>query len=356
MKVWLDILTPKQLLYFTSIAGMLRKAGHSVLLTSRKYDELDGLVREFFPGWEIKTLGRFGGYTLEDKLRASVERLGLLLDSLPVREIDLAASSGSVEAARISYGLKIPHVLASDSPHSPVNPLTAPLSRLVITPWIIGRREWTKYGVRPPSVRRYRAIDPYFWLRDFKPDRSVLEKLGMDSGYVLLRLPESAASYLMLDDREYVKPLAKLLDVVRSRGLKLLVMSRYGEQRDVAERLLGGADTTIVDLPVIGAHLIYYSEVFVGGGGTMTQEAALLGKPCISIYPGEQPTVLRYLSRIGLVRHCRKIEESVTVLGRILRDVDRFSGEARERSRRLWRAMRDPEREIVEWLEEAAST
>ncbi|MEN2974993.1 MAG: DUF354 domain-containing protein [Candidatus Caldarchaeales archaeon] len=353
MKVWLDILTPKQLFFFTSIAKILRKEGFELFLSARRYEQLDGLIKEFFSDWKIEIFGRFGGYSLYEKLRASSERLNLLIDNAPLKEVDLVASSGSVEASRIAYGLQIPHILVSDSPHSPVNLLTAPVSKLVLTPWVIDKKEWIKYGVKSSMVKRYRALDPYFWLRDFKPDKTILERLGVDSGYVLIRLPESAASYLRIDDREYVKILTKFLDIVKVYGFRTLVMARYREQIELVEKVIKNYDVILVDKPVIGSNLIYYSRIFIGGGGTMSQEAALLGKPCVSIYPGKQPTILKFLSRIGLIRHCSEIDYSLKVIDNILKDIDRFHQEVYDKSRRLWKLMKDPEDQISRWFKEA---
>jgi len=355
MMLWFDILTPKQLFYFTSIAKILKKRGYSIFLTSRRYEQLDSLIEEAFRDWEIKIIGRFGGYSLRDKLKASIERLNLLINEVPIEEIDLVVSSGSVEASRIAYGLRKPHILASDSPHSPVNFLTAPSSRRILTPWIIETSEWTRYGVRPIQVKKYRVLDPYFWLKDFHPDSSIVRDLGIEGEYILVRLPESAASYLMLDDTQYINVLANLIDVIRRYDMKILVLVRYREQTQIAEQLLINKDTLIVRKPVIASHLIYYSKIFIGGGGTMTQEAALLGKPCISIYPGKQPTILKFLSKIGLVKHYESLDRLLKTLQNILKNIDDFSQTSKEKSRKLWKMMKDPEEDIVKWFVEALS-
>ncbi|MEM3399125.1 MAG: DUF354 domain-containing protein [Nitrososphaerota archaeon] len=356
MMLWFDILTPKQLLYFTSIARILQKHGFQVFFTSRRYEQLDALIEESFKDWGIKIIGRFGGYDLRDKLRVSVERLRFLLDAVPIEEIDLVVSSGSIEASRIAYGLKKPHILASDSPHSPVNPLTAPISRRILTPWIIEKSEWTRYGVRPSQVKKYRVIDPYFWLKDFHPDDTLLRGLGISDEYVLVRLPESAASYLMIDDAQYVSMLKNLIEVMKKHGMKTLIMARYREQSQVVERFLSDKDVILLGKPVIASHLIYYSKIFIGGGGTMTQEAALLGKPSIMVYPGETPTVLRFLSKTGLVKHCRSLDKSSKTLKYMLKNIDEVSEEFLEKSTKLWKIMRNPEEKIVKWLKETLPT
>lgn len=351
--IWFDILTPKQLLYFNSISRIMSEHGFKIFFTARRYEQIDSLLYEILGERDVVVVGRFGGRSLEEKLKASIERLTALIESVPLKNIELVVSSGSIEAARIAYGLRIPHILMSDTPHSPVNPLTAPVSRFVATPWVINKSEWILFGVKPKNIKKYRVLDPYFWLKDFKPNRKIVGDLGIEDEYVLIRPPESAASYLNVDDKTHVESLRDLVDVVCAQGLKTVIMSRYRDQSEIFLRYMSRRDVIILDKPVIAGHLIYFSKVFIGGGGTMTQEAALLGKPCISIYPGHQPTVLKYLSRIGLVKHCRSISESIRIFRKISRNIDDYSSEMVKISERLWRFMKDPSKDISRWFREA---
>lgn len=265
---------------------------------------------------------------------------------------EVAASSGSVEAARIAYGLGIPHILVSDTPHSPVNRLTAPVSRRVMTPWVIPRSEWVEAGAKPGCVRHYKALDPWFWLRRFKPDKRVLKELGVEEmGYVLLRMPETAAAYLSAGDEEVLKGVERLAR--RLEDYRLVVLCRYRWQAELARKAL--KDALIVDKLLPGASLIYYSALFVGGGGTMTQEAAILGVPALSFYPGKLPTVVRFLEKRGLVEHYRGMVRLAERLRRFLRDIEEIRGEWSEKARRLREVMRPPEEAVVKELEAAVS-
>ncbi|MCD6421028.1 MAG: DUF354 domain-containing protein [Thaumarchaeota archaeon] len=342
MKIWLDILSPKQLFLFTSIAKRLKELGYELLLTSRSYVQLDDLIENMFRGWSILRVGRWGGGSLEGKLRASIERMNLLLDPVISESPSLCISSGSPEASRIAYGLGIPHFLVSDTPHSPVNRLVAPISERVLTPWVIPVEEWVKAGASRGKVRRYKALDPCFWLRDFKPDEAILRELELEkNGYLLFRMPETQAAYLNADDETFLKAAGKLVEVLGD--LKLVILCRYREQAEKARKILGEfSEVKVVDRLLPGASITYYSALLVGGGGTMTQEAALLGVPAISIYPGKLPAVHDYLRRRRLIIYCNRLEKLPRIVQKIVGRLEDVRAAWRERSRRLWRIMDDP--------------
>ena len=115
MKIWIDILTPKQLLFSEPIVERLEKK-HDLLCTSREYDEVSKLskIRHF----DLIFVGKHGGGDKENKLKASIERIEKLSRKIKKFKPDLVISYGSPEAARISFGLGIKHIMFCDSPHA----------------------------------------------------------------------------------------------------------------------------------------------------------------------------------------------------------------------------------------------
>ena len=347
MRIWFDILSPKQLFLFTSLAKTLKDLGHEPIITSRHYIQLDDLLERISRDWNVAKIGSWGGGTLEGKLRASINRLGKLLDHIVKLKPDIAFSSGSVEASRISYGLGIPHILISDTPHSPVNRLVAPISEKVLTPWIISDDEWIDAGAHPKKIRHYRALDPCFWLRDFTPSRDQLREFRLKEGeYILLRMPETMASYLRMRDEQFlnfIENLVKILD-----ELRLVILCRYREQSRIIRRSLKDEKVLVIDKPIFGQSLIYYSSIFIGGGGTMTQEAALLGVPAISIYPMELPTAIKFLVENGLILYYSNPEQLLRGIRKILEERDVMRDEFKAKAENLWRIMEDPKKRVIE--------
>ena len=75
MKIWFDILTPKEILFFTPMARRLART-HEVVCTGRRYRELESLAKIY--NIDLRIVGRHGGGDRAEKLRASASRVARL--------------------------------------------------------------------------------------------------------------------------------------------------------------------------------------------------------------------------------------------------------------------------------------
>jgi predicted glycosyltransferase len=116
MNIIIDILTPKQCMFLSRLIEHLERRGHQVSKTTRKYREVNQLLR--LKGLEATTVGRHGGGTLAGKLRANAQRILELTRIIDELKPDMAVSFSSPEMARVAFGLGIPHICISDSPHA----------------------------------------------------------------------------------------------------------------------------------------------------------------------------------------------------------------------------------------------
>jgi predicted glycosyltransferase len=111
-----------------------------------------------------------------------------------------------------------------------------------------------------------------------------------------------------------------------------------------------GERVTVVDRIVDATSLLSYSSAFVGSGGTMTVEAALLGIPSISCFPGPKPLYIQYLERLGLVETIKSPQEIASKVHRILTEPEAFEGRKRD-GKRLLKKMEDPVAKILSTVE-----
>jgi uncharacterized protein len=352
MKVWIEVLTPKQALFFEPLYRELRRDGHAVLITTRIYREAEQTLR--LKKLRFSVVGRHGGGTAFGKLVASAERVSKLARLIHEWKPNVAVSFSSVEASRVAFGLEIPHVAANDSPHSwMVARLTIPLIDFVCCPWIIGRSVWRDFGGPRRRVILYRALDPAAWLKRHRPDDHILRPLNLEKNrpIVVFRTEEAFASYLMGKSSDKEPVVAPIIDALLRRGLdcQVVVSTRYGMQAPVIRKQFGDK-VTVVDRIVDATSLLSYSAAFVGSGGTMTVEAALLGVPAISCFPGPKPLYIQYLERLGLVETIRSPREIASRVHRMITAPESFETQKR-RGRQLLARMEDPIAKILSTVE-----
>jgi predicted glycosyltransferase len=355
VKIALDILTPKQCMLFSKLSERLEQKGHQVLRTTRKYREVNQLLK--LKGLDAKVLGEHGGKNIADKLKASAQRILELASYLEEAKPDVAVSFSSPEMARTAFGLGIPHICVSDSPHAEaVARLTVPLTKKLLTPNMIPKKEWIKYGITSDRIIQYNALDPWAWLKDFRPDRRIVQQLELDTSKPILtfRTEESHAAYLLSETREELGIVSILKQVLeKARNTQIVIVPRYDDQIKVFRKF--SSDKVIVcESTVDGPSLLYYTSIFIGGGGTMTAESALLGKPTFSCYPGKPVTILKYLIRRGLVKLETDSNQLIRKIQLTLNSLDKEKIRQAKKAERLVKGFEDPIETILKEIESLA--
>jgi predicted glycosyltransferase len=331
LKIWFDILTPKQLLFFEPIIQRLKK-NHAVLCTSRKYNQVTDLAK--IRKQKLVIIGKHGGVKKHDKLDASLSRSKLLVRKISKFLPDITLSSCSPEAARVSYGLGIPHICFSDSPHATaVMKLSLPYANKLLIPWIIPKSDFKNMGIKPKNIIQYKTIDAAQITK-----QKVFLSCGTDINSrewktILIRTPEEEAAYSskQSDIVGIIKKIKK--DFL---GCHITVLTRYEKQAELLKKKFSKSAQSkfqIVSKVVDGKKLLLDSDVFVGSGGTMTAESALLGVPTIS-YNAIPNRIEDYLVSKKIVTRCmtpNKVAERITHVFQLTS----YRGGGHERTRRL---------------------
>ena len=259
----------------------------------------------------------------------------------------VAISFSSPEAARVAFGLGIPHVCVSDSPHATaVSKLTIPLSSLLFTPKVIPKEEFTCFGIAPEDIVQYDALDPVAWLKDFNPDPDILSQVGIkkqeEDFIVVIRAEESRAAYLSnIGEGLTLKIVSELIKECSKSGLKcqIILVPRYKDYKSFKEEL--GEKVIVLSRNIDAASLLLKTDLFIGGGGTMNVEAALLGIPTISYFPGETTTVEKYLIDEGLIVRSKDPQKVVEKSVEALSNQEEWKRKQRK-GKELLKRMEDP--------------
>ncbi|MCK5588526.1 MAG: DUF354 domain-containing protein, partial [Candidatus Lokiarchaeota archaeon] len=100
LSVWIDYLTPKQVLFFRRVTEQLEKDGFEVIRTTREYREVTQMLE--LKGIEAKIIGQHGGRSLKGKLIASAERIIELAKYISTKKISCALGFASPELSRVA--------------------------------------------------------------------------------------------------------------------------------------------------------------------------------------------------------------------------------------------------------------
>ncbi len=339
-KVWLDALTPKQALLATSMAKVLLSKGYDILLTVRDYDYTVRVAEKH--GFKPIIVGGYGGSRLVGKLIADLERAKNLVSIIERESPSVLIAYPSPSASRVAFGLKIPYIALTDSPHSvPASRLSLSLADTVVFSYCIPRESIEAYTYSWTRLVQYNGFDELEWIKTEKPDVKVIENLGLrEKEYIVVRLEERYAAYYPRDQAVRVSEIVEKL----AGKTTIVALPRYGDQW---EELKETKNVIVLSDPVHGVSLEYYAAAVVSGGGTMTREAALLGVPGINLFP-RRLVVDECVMKLGFPLYkARSVNEALKVLHDILRDPDRY----RVNTRSLIDSLEKPSDVLVEVLE-----
>jgi predicted glycosyltransferase len=165
---------------------------------------------------------------------------------------------------------------------------------------------------------RYPGLKEDVYVHRFRPDRSILNKLGIsaDDLVVTVRPPANEAHYHNPEsDKLFAATLRFLGDKPHLRAVTLPRNAKQSQQlqKDWAELVATGR-MVIPKTAVDGLNLIWFSDLVISGGGTMNREAAALGVPAYSIFRGAIGAVDQHLAQQGrlvLIETARDVESKI---------------------------------------------
>ena len=337
MKIWIDILTPKQLLFSEPIIEKLGQK-HDILCTSREYNEVTKLakIRHF----DLIFVGKHGGGDKKSKLKASIERIEKLSKKIKKFEPDVVISFGSPEAARISFGLGIKHIMFCDSPHAnAVMKLTLPLIQKLLIPYVIPKKEFSKFGINEKDIVQYKAIDAVVTMQR-KINQNIISPFkNNNKKNILIRVEEEEAAYTSKSSK-IIPIIQKIANDYKDENI--IVLGRYTQQIINLQKIMG-KKIKVIKMSFDGKYLLNDTDVFIGSGGTMTAESALMGIPTIS-YNAVPNIIENFLVKKSLVKRETNPKK---VSNEIKRIFARKNDQNQKRAKKVVKQMEDPIEKLI---------
>jgi len=305
-KIWIDLDNSPHVPMFRPVIEEFKRRGVEYVITARDYAQTASLL-EF---WEIphSLIGRHGGKNKIKKVFNLFERSGQLWKYIRNESVDLALSHGSRTQLVTSRFMGIESVLMMDYEYTEAKIFNLCSDHILIPEYIPDSR-LESVNIDLKKVVRYPGFKEELYLNDFKPQPGYREKLGIGDDRILVtvRPPAMEGNYHdSLSERIILEILGKLTAV---EGTYPLIVGRTKKDRDFLEEHFGGM-IHFLEEAVDGLQLIWSSDIFISGGGSMNREAALLGIPTYSIFTGRKPYLDEHLAREGRLTFIDTLEKT----------------------------------------------
>lgn len=299
-RVWIDLANSPHPLLFAPIAGRIEELGGSVAVTYRDHAQTAELARERWP--EATLIGEASPEGRARKALAVGGRMARLARWAWRARPQVALSHNSYAQILAARSLSIPAVTAMDYEHQPANRVAFRAANRILLPEAVPADVVESQGAKPAKVIRYAGLKEEVYLADFVPDPEVLERIGVrrpEGGAIVVARSAPAGAVYHPEENPILDDCLRALD---ARGdVVTVALARHGWQRERL-RALELERLVVPEQAVDARSLLYAADAFVGAGGTMSREAALLGLPAYSAFAGERPAVDRWLEERGMLR------------------------------------------------------
>ena len=223
--------------------------------------------------------------------------------------------------------------------------LSVPLVQKLLIPWIIPKKEFVKFGINKKNILQYKAIDAATIAKRVLDKKIKVPITNKKRKTILVRVEEDQAAYSSKNTKKTIMIIKSIIKEFSDENI--LVLGRYGSQIRFLNRSFG-KKIKILNKVIDGKMLLSNVDVFVGSGGTMTAESALLGIPTIS-YNAVPNLIESYLVKNKLVKR----ETDPKQLARSIRKLINSSNiEHKKRAKKALNSMEDPYTKLVKTIRE----
>ena len=296
MKIWFELTNSPHINMFAAMIRDLERE-HEIIITSRPLANTIDLLD--LHGFKHKVVGIHYGGELSAKVFGFPIRVMQLREFLATQQIDIAISQSSFHSPVVSRLLGVRSIYMNDNEHAAGNIPAFICASKIMIPEFLSMEKLRKQWANPSKVIHYPGVKEgiYLWELDARLHHNG-NKREIKSRKVVYIRPEPWTAQYYKGSRNFLDEL--LLEMKAHIDIVLLPRGKeqgthYQDTRFEGIRVV----TTALDIADIAPDC----DLFIGAGGTMTREMAVLGIPTISVYQDELLDVDRYLLDVNAFEH-----------------------------------------------------
>ena len=296
--LWFDITNSPHVHFLSPIVDRYRTV-NDIVISVRDYSETVALAREKFQD-EFLLVGQHAGRNRFRKVSKMLNRLSALRKR--INGFDFALSCGGFEACFLAKWRHKSAIVFDDNDISP-NWLYSRFASHSFFPEAVPKAVLIKQGFGRETFHQYKGYKEDIYIADYRPDPAFLSSIPFRD-YVVVRPENKMANYIESRTQSIVP---KLLRVLSKNGFSSLYLPRTQNERKYA---YGIRDVFIPRTAVNGLNACFFSKAVISGAGSLSREAACLGKPAVSFYPGKQLLAVdKMMIQDGWLLHSRNPHE-----------------------------------------------
>ena len=279
MKILVDVAHPAHVHFFRNALKNLEARGHTVKVTAKHKEMTLKLLEKY--GFDYVSLG------MPEKSMLGKAYAILKFDYKTYKvanafKPDVYVSLNSPYMAHVSKLMGKPHIAFEDTEDAKfVFLLSNPFTEVICTPECF-KKDFGKKHVRFKGYKELAYLHPNY----FQPDPSVLDHFGLAEGdrFMVLRFISWAAHHDV--GLSGIKEASALVKKLEQHG-RVLITSEKPLPAELEKNRITCSPEKIHSL-------LYYSQLYIGEGGTTAVEAAILGTPAIHIEANSEGVATGY--------------------------------------------------------------
>ena len=302
MKIWFDIGNTPRVHFFAPIVKFIIKMDYPVFITSRNLGETKYLLNMY--GFNHKVVGKYYEKPIIKKLYGKIKRVFSLYQF--VSDFDIAI--GSAEATQVAKLKFRKSIMFDDNELSSLtNRLYIGFADYIILPNAIPKETFIKNVAKQKKIRQYNGFKEDVYIADFKHDPNFLDKVPFKDDFITIR-PEALQAIYVREKKSLVPDLIRAFN---KENVNILYLPRHKDDRNYV-REIRDANIFIPNEPLNGLDICWHSKAVLTGSGTFAREAACVGIPAVSFYPGDRLlSVDKKMTELRWLFHSREPEEIV---------------------------------------------
>ena len=297
--IWIDFTNSPHVNFFENMVNEFQK-NDDVLLTSRPLANTLDLIEML--GFQAQVVGKHYGRSAYKKVFGYFIRVVQLYKYLADKSADVAVSHSSFYSPAVSKLLKIPCIYLNDNEHAKGNYLALLFSDRVLVPEFMNISKMAPLNINIKKIKKYPGVKEgvYLWKLG-EQIKEIKNSNGSSTQKTIYIRPEPWTAQYYKGKHNFLDDL--LLDLKERYKIILLPRSKEQNNHYQSAKFKG---VTIPKKSLMLTEIVKNCDLFLGAGGTMTREMAVIGIPTISIYQDELLEVDKFLISENCMIHNSK--------------------------------------------------